>query len=159
MTLVLGRPLDKLARILLTTPPAPTGVSSIVDEQILLVVPLTQVMGQNIVRGTAKVVAPGANASLIEVAITADGWYDLEFICYSTTAIAAVKECVFRVIDESGVFWQNSIPISTSVGMVPTKFPVSLALKSGWKCQVFTIDAFAVGETVRGEIMAIQRFQ
>ncbi len=160
MSLLVGRPLDKLARTLLTTPPAPVEAVILHDETVLPIVNLRDVMGQAFLVSQTQTTNAAAAVALATITTTSDGFYEIGFQAAVTGPIggtAAVRRVTFRIIDETSVLWQEVY--SFLLAGVNSARQIYVFLKSGWSAQIFTVDAFALTEVIQVTVNAIQRYQ
>ncbi len=158
MPYLIGKPLDRLTRALLTTPPSPSP--AILRDEVSLVIPLIEGMGQTYQSAQGVAAAPAAGALLAQITTVADGFYDLTFnafVAAPVAGLAAVRRLEYRIVDETGIQVTNFFAFLLAGVNVP--FYHRAFLRNGWKVQIQTIDAFAVGETIDSALTATLRYQ
>ncbi len=123
-----------------------------------LVIPLDLSLPKNLQSTFAEVVAPAADADIASVTIPADGWYQIQLRATITTAVAAIREIEFQILDPGGAFiWHRRMASSGVINLQPDDLPI-LFLFTNTIVRVRNGNiAFAAGENLYG-VVNIQRF-
>ncbi len=166
MPLIIGRPLDKLARALLTIPPAPEVQSILRDETTFPVVNLREVMGQTPLGANANPTGVQAAGTILtdSGALPSDGFYDVAFGFYPITILTSAKRFHARILDETGLYYQEIVTAGVTAAANPatfTRIVLSLYIpKTTWRFQWSNaVDAMILGESVVVYVSAFLRYQ